>query len=108
MVSADNLNFDCLQLIFAYLQVNDLVSVSLVSRSFLAAAVPRLYRRLVFRLNQAKRYSSVRHDGPPTLHPTESDILSTKIISPFASVLAHPNLSLHVRSIGVFQRYLLA
>lgn len=60
MVSADNLNFDCLELIFAYLSGNDLVSVSLVSRSFLAAAIPRVYKTLTFGLNQAKRYPSVR------------------------------------------------
>ena len=60
MVSADNLNLDCLELIFAHLHGNDLVSVSLVSRSFLAGVIPRLYRSLVFRLNQAKRYPAVR------------------------------------------------
>ncbi|KAI9056392.1 hypothetical protein FKP32DRAFT_1599115 [Trametes sanguinea] len=81
MVSADNLNFDCLELIFAYLAVNDLVSVSLVSRSFLAAAIPRLYRTLTFGLNQAKRYPH--------------------ITSPFAVVLNHPNLASHVRHIEI-------
>ncbi|KAI0672343.1 hypothetical protein C8Q78DRAFT_1026491 [Trametes maxima] len=81
MVSADNLNFDCLELIFAYLSRSDLVSVALVSRSFLAAAIPRLYRNLTFGLNQAKRYPS--------------------IISPFSAILAHPNLALHVRSIDI-------
>ena len=60
MVSADNLNLDCLDLIFSYLYGNDLVSVSLVSRSFLAGVIPRLYRSLVFKLNQAKRYPAVR------------------------------------------------
>ena len=60
MVSADNMNLDCLELIFAYLSGNDLVSVSLVSRSFLVAAIPRLYRTLTFTLKQAKRYPSVR------------------------------------------------
>ena len=59
MVSADNVNLDCLELIFAFLAGNDLVSVSLVSKSFLAAVVPRLYRTLAFGLNQAKRYPSV-------------------------------------------------
>ncbi|KAI0356948.1 hypothetical protein OH77DRAFT_1495200 [Trametes cingulata] len=81
MVSADNLNFDCLELIFAYLSGNDLVSMSLVSRSFLAAAIPRIYRRLFFGLNQAKRYPS--------------------IISPFAAILEHPNLASHVRHIDI-------
>lgn len=59
MVSADNLNLDCLELIFAYLHGNDLVAVSLVSRSFLAAIIPRLYRTLAFKVNQAKRYPMV-------------------------------------------------
>ncbi|KAI0772780.1 hypothetical protein BD413DRAFT_473522 [Trametes elegans] len=81
MVSADNLNFDCLELIFTHLAGNDLVSVSLVSRSFLAAAIPQLYRTLVFGLNQSKRYPS--------------------IISPFAAVLAHSNLASHVRHIDL-------
>ncbi|KAI0922795.1 hypothetical protein AcW1_002643 [Taiwanofungus camphoratus] len=81
MVSADNLNLDCLELIFAYLHGNDLVSVSLVSRSFLAGVIPRLYRALFFKLNQAKRYPA--------------------IMSPFASVLAHPGLAVHVRHIDI-------
>ncbi|KAI0664068.1 hypothetical protein C8Q70DRAFT_905338 [Cubamyces menziesii] len=81
MVSADNLNFDCLEIIFTYLSGNDLVSVSLVSRSFLAAAIPRIYRTLAFGLNQAKRYPTV--------------------ISPFTTVLEHPNLASHVRHIDI-------
>ncbi|KZT63479.1 hypothetical protein DAEQUDRAFT_747827 [Daedalea quercina L-15889] len=81
MVSADNLNLDCLEHIFAYLYGNDLVSVSLVSRSFLAGVVPRLYRSLIFKLNQAKRYPA--------------------ILSPFASVLRHPSLATHVRHIDI-------
>lgn len=59
MVSADNLNLDCLELVFAYLSGNDLVSVSLVSKSFLAGVVPYLYRTLVYHLGNAKRYPSV-------------------------------------------------
>ncbi|KAI0717881.1 hypothetical protein C8T65DRAFT_640254 [Cerioporus squamosus] len=81
MVSADNLNLDCLELIFAYLSGHDLVHVSLVSRSFLTAVVPRLYRTLTFGLQQAKKYPS--------------------IISPFAAVLAHTNLAKHVRHIDL-------
>ncbi|KAF9807539.1 hypothetical protein IEO21_08180 [Rhodonia placenta] len=81
MVTADNLNLDCLELIFAHLYGNDLVSVSLVSRSFLAGVIPRLYRTLVFKLNQAKRYPA--------------------ILSPFAAVLAHQNLTSHVRHIDI-------
>ena len=53
-----------LEIIFAYLYGNDLVSVSLVSRSFLAGVIPRLYRSLVFTLNQAKRYPAVRQIYP--------------------------------------------
>lgn len=59
MVSASNLNFDCLELIFIYLAGNDLVSISLVSRSFLAGVIPRLYRSLIFGPKQAKRYPAV-------------------------------------------------
>ncbi|OCH94622.1 hypothetical protein OBBRIDRAFT_810399 [Obba rivulosa] len=81
MVSADNLNLDCLELIFAFLNGNDLVSVALVSRSFLAGVIPRLYRSLVFKLHQAKRYPA--------------------IMSPFSAVVAHPGLSVHVRSIDI-------
>ncbi|KAH9927980.1 uncharacterized protein BXZ73DRAFT_48619 [Epithele typhae] len=81
MVSADNLNFDCLELIFAYLAGNDLVAVSLVSRSFLSAVTPRLYRTLTFGLRQAKRYPS--------------------IISPFAAINAHHQLATHVRHIDI-------
>ncbi|KAI0827434.1 hypothetical protein BC628DRAFT_1535488 [Trametes gibbosa] len=81
MVSADNLNFDCLGLIFAFVSGNDMVSVSLVSWSFLTAVTPRLYRTLTFGLHQAKRYPS--------------------IMSPFAVVLAHSNLASHVRHIDI-------
>ncbi|KAI0752686.1 hypothetical protein C8Q80DRAFT_1095778 [Daedaleopsis nitida] len=81
MVSADNLNLDCLELIFAFLPRNDLVSISLVSRSFLAGVIPRLYRTLSYGPKQAKRYHT--------------------IISPFAAVLAHPNLATHVRHIDL-------
>lgn len=59
MVAADNLNLDVLELIFAYLSGNDLVAVALVSRSFFAGVIPRLYRTILFRLSQAKRYPSV-------------------------------------------------
>ena len=56
MVSADNLNLDVLELIFAFLSGNDLPSVASVSRSFLAGVIPRLYRRIWFLLKQAKGY----------------------------------------------------
>ena len=59
MVSADNLNLDVLELIFAYLSGHDLTSIGLVSRSFLAGVVPILYRSIVYRLREAKAYDSV-------------------------------------------------
>lgn len=59
MVSADNLNLDCLELVFAYLSGNDLFAVSLVSKSFLAGVIPYLYRTLVYHLGNAKRYPAV-------------------------------------------------
>jgi hypothetical protein len=80
MVSADNLHMDVLELIFAYLSGNDLVSVSLVSKSFLAAVIPSLYRRLFFSLHQSKR------EG---------------MLAPFTIVCTHPQLAVHVHRIGV-------
>ncbi|EPQ51742.1 hypothetical protein GLOTRDRAFT_140750 [Gloeophyllum trabeum ATCC 11539] len=81
MVSADNLNLDVLELIFAYLSGNDLVSVSLVSRSFFAGVIPRLYHTLGFRLSHSKKYPQVK--------------------SPFAAVMAHPDFAVHVRQIDI-------
>ncbi|KAF8902553.1 hypothetical protein CPB84DRAFT_1775664 [Gymnopilus junonius] len=83
MVSADNLNLDVLELIFAFLFGNDLPSVALVSRSFLAAVIPRLYSSISYRLRQAKGY----------------DVGET--ISPFAAVVTHPHLAVHVRKIQI-------
>lgn len=60
MVTADNLNLDVLELIFTWLNGSDLHSVALVSRSFFAGVLSRLYLSLVFRLNNAKRYPNVR------------------------------------------------
>lgn len=59
MVSADNLNLDVLELIFLHLSGNDLPAVALVSRSFFAGVIPRLYRTIPFRIHQAKRYANV-------------------------------------------------
>ena len=59
MVSADNLNLDVLELIFAFLSGNDLPSVASVSRSFLAGVIPRLYQTIWFRVRQAKGYDVV-------------------------------------------------
>ncbi|KAJ2919726.1 hypothetical protein MD484_g699, partial [Candolleomyces efflorescens] len=81
MVSADNLNLDVLELIFAYISAPDLTSVSLVSRSFLAGAVPTLYRTIVYRLREAKAYGS--------------------IMSPFVVLLTHKGLLKHVRTIDI-------
>jgi len=82
MVSAQNLNLDVLELVFAHLASgNDLASVALVSRSFLAGVIPRLYETLIFQLSQAKRYPSVT--------------------APFASILKHPDLAKHVRNIDI-------
>ncbi|KAF6751683.1 hypothetical protein DFP72DRAFT_472600 [Ephemerocybe angulata] len=81
MVSADNLNLDVLELIFAYLSGHDLTCVGLVSRSFLAGAIPTLYRNIVYRLREAKAYDT--------------------IMSPFAVLLSHKGLSKHVRTIDL-------
>jgi F-box-like len=59
MVSADNVNYDVLAFIFAFLRSNDLVSAALVSKSFKAGAIPRLYRSVHFRLDQMKRWPRV-------------------------------------------------
>ncbi|KAH8997952.1 hypothetical protein EDB92DRAFT_1792057 [Lactarius akahatsu] len=81
MVSAESLNFDVLQIIFAHLSVPDLASVSQVNRSFLEGALPSLYRSLGFYLNQAKGYP--------------------RIVTPFAVVSARPDLAAHVQSIDI-------
>ncbi|KAI9433027.1 hypothetical protein H4582DRAFT_1820281 [Lactarius indigo] len=81
MVSAESLNFDVLQIIFAHLSVPDLASVSQVNRSFLTGALPSLYRSLGFYLNQAKGYP--------------------RIMTPFAVVSARPDLAAHVQSIDI-------
>jgi len=81
MVTTESLNFDVLQIIFSYLSPSDLASVSLVSQSFLAAALPRLYRSLGFYYHQAKRYP--------------------RVVTPFAVVKAHPELATHVQNIDI-------
>jgi len=65
MVSAESLNFDVLQIIFSHLSPHDLASVSQVNQSFLAGALPRLYRSLCFYHSQAKRYPRVRYPSQP-------------------------------------------
>jgi len=59
MVSADNLNLDVLEVICSFLSGNDLPSVALVSSSFLAAVIPRLYNTISYRLRQCKGYGIV-------------------------------------------------
>lgn len=59
MVSADNLNLDVLETIFASLTGNDLPSVALVSRSFMTAVTPRLYMTITYSLRHAKGYETV-------------------------------------------------
>jgi len=102
MVSADNLNLDVLESIFGYLSGsgNDLASVALVSRSFLAGVIPRLYCTLRFRLNHAKRYPAVCDTS--ILSVAEHLLLFWKVTSPFGSILAHPGLAIHVRHVGVY------
>ncbi|KAJ7675528.1 hypothetical protein B0H17DRAFT_987778 [Mycena rosella] len=81
MVSADNVNLDVLEHIFTYLAGNDLPSVALVSRSFFAGVIPRLYRTLLFRLSHAKRYPA--------------------LMSPFSAIAAHPEFAIHVRHVDI-------
>jgi hypothetical protein len=99
MVNAQNLNLDVLELVFAHLATgNDLASVALVSRSFLAGVIPRLYETLLFRLSQAKRYPSV--SSRLIRLPQVALTLSQKVTAPFAAILKHPGLAKHVRNIG--------
>jgi len=81
MVRADNLDADCLALIFAFLYHNDLYSLSLVSRSFLTASTPFLYRTLVFHVGHVKKYH--------------------KMTSCFGTVLSHRHLAAHIRHIDI-------
>ncbi|KAF8171571.1 hypothetical protein K438DRAFT_1729273 [Mycena galopus ATCC 62051] len=81
MVSADSVNLDVLELIFAHVAGNDLASIALVSRSFFAGVIPRLYSTLLFHISHAKRYPAV--------------------MSPFASVTAHPEFAIHVRHVDI-------
>lgn len=80
MVSADNLNLDVLELIFAHLAWKDLPSIALASRSFFAGVIPQLYCTLRFRSWHATRYPAV--------------------MSPFAVIVTHPELAINVRHVG--------
>lgn len=100
MVSADNLNLDVLELVFAHLASgNDLTSVALVSRSFFAGVIPKLYERITFRLREAKRYPLVRLCVCHTL-VLNIDRLNLQLTAPFAAILAREELAVHVKSIG--------
>ncbi|KAI0310960.1 hypothetical protein OF83DRAFT_1153092 [Amylostereum chailletii] len=81
MKTADHLNFDVLVIIFSYLNANDFASVALVSKSFLAAVTPWLYRSLRFHVAQAKGYP--------------------KVMTPFQAVLARPEFPVYVRAIDI-------
>ena len=64
MVSADSLNLDVLEVIFAHLDQHDLFHLCLTSQNFLAAAMPILYSSISYHLSQssdlALRVSFVR------------------------------------------------
>lgn len=64
MVSADNLNFDVLEVIFSFLSGHDLHSVALVSHSFYAGVLPRLYRTLRYTMRHGKKFPRVRPPPP--------------------------------------------
>ncbi|TFK29497.1 hypothetical protein FA15DRAFT_664042 [Coprinopsis marcescibilis] len=83
MVSADNLNFDVLELILSFLSNKDATSVALVSRSFLAGIIPTLYKNVWYQLRESKAYTS------------------GQITSPFAVIVKHPGLAVHVRTIDL-------
>ncbi|KIJ63567.1 hypothetical protein HYDPIDRAFT_40977 [Hydnomerulius pinastri MD-312] len=76
-----NVNLDVLELIFAHLEGTDLVSSSLVSRSFLAGVIPSLYARIEYTSKHAKQ--------------------SAELMSPFATLCTHKHLSVHVKHIAV-------
>lgn len=86
MVTADNLNLDVLELIFAFISGNDLVAVSSVSKSFLAGVIPCLYATVSFTAKHAKRYRPDSEGG---------------MISPFLTLRNHPDLAVHVRHIAI-------
>jgi hypothetical protein len=102
MVTADNLNLDVLELIFAHISGNDLVAVSSVSKSFLAGVIPRLYATVYFTAKHAKRYRPGAGVGP-IVH-SRKNVFSTsihQIMSPFLTLHNHPDLAVHVRHIDI-------
>ncbi|TCD63650.1 hypothetical protein EIP91_005130 [Steccherinum ochraceum] len=81
MLRVEDLNQDCLELIFAHLSVQDLFALSLASRTLLGSVTPRLYQTLVFHSGHAKRYS--------------------KILNAFTVVQQRPYYAVHVRAIDI-------
>ena len=59
MLTIEDLNQDCLELVYENLLARDFFSLSLVSRTFFRSVTPRLYRSLVFHMDHAKRYLKV-------------------------------------------------
>lgn len=76
-----NVNLDVLELIFGQLGGSDLVASALVSRAFLAGAIPSLYARIEYTTRHAKR--------------------AQEVLSPFATLAAHGHLVVHVKRIAV-------
>lgn len=105
MGTADNLNLDCLELICAHLSGNDLVSVSLVSRSFLAAVLPQLYRTLTFHLGNAKRTTQLVGEAFYSDEYTQTSRVSVQFLTVFDVINLHPHLAVHVLHIGISLHY---
>jgi hypothetical protein len=107
MVSADSLNLDVLELIVAHLDQHDLSQLCLVSRSFLAAAMPALYRSIGYHFSQssdpALRVSLVRTSFVPVPRWV---ITLVQRASAFDTILLLPALAGHVRHICMFRRSL--
>lgn len=104
MVTADNLNLDVLELIFAFISGNDLVAVSSVSKSFLAGVIPCLYAKVSFTAKHVKRYrpegGGVSRTFVKKKHACFS-ITMHQIMSPFLTLRNHPDLAVHVRQIDI-------
>ncbi|KAG7095711.1 hypothetical protein E1B28_006425 [Marasmius oreades] len=81
MVTADNLNLDVLEMIFSHLPHQDLASTAVVSRSFFAGIIPRLYRDITYGLKHGKKYP--------------------RVASPFGVIVAHPWLAKYVKHIDI-------
>jgi hypothetical protein len=102
MVSADNLNYDVLLLIFAYLGESDLASVAAASQAFWAGALPLLYKTLPFRYAQAKGYPRVSFSSANQTCLLES--FHAQVMTPFAVLRARPSFAVFVRNVGMCPR----